>query len=300
MDDHLPIPPDDNCENALSDPRILGPTIAQPKQKVRHDRLIEVAAFLRACRSRINPNSIGIAVGPRRRTSGLRRDEVAQRAGVSADWYTRIEQGRDVNPSPAVIDALADALILTDTERSHLRVLTGLDATLTTLALRADVSPGLERLIATLIDAPAYILNARWDILVANDAAKALFGSDWSLEIYPLNNLLYRFFTDPVFTRRLLDWDRHARLAIRQYRTVFARNLARADFAHLVTITADASADFSRWWTEADVAGRDDGRKEFGQPDGRTELVYDYVMLRSSGDAAVEVIAFLPSNSRLS
>lgn len=260
-------------------------------EQVRHERLVELAAFLQACRARVPAAAFGVPVTARRRAPGLRREEVAARAGVSTDWYVRIEQGRDVNPSADVLDALASALLMTEVERAHLHVLAG----------RADRPVGadpdiaaLRRLIEGLPCAPAYVIDKLWNVLAQNEAARRLLGA-WSASPSPGNNFLYRFFTDTVFTERLEEWDRHAKLAIRQYRAVFARGLADPRFPALVRAVADASPFFARWWGEADVAGRDDGRKVFRQETGGV-AAFDYVVLRPSANDGVEVVAFLPSS----
>lgn len=274
------------------DPRTEKPSLAPRRtaEQVRRERLVELAAFLQACRHRASPAASGILVAPRRRAPGLRREEVASRAGVSTDWYVRIEQGRDVNPSDDVLDALASALLMTEAERAHLHVLAG----------RADWPLGAEpdiaalrRLIEDLPHSPAYVIDGLWNILAQNQAASRLFGA-WSASPRPGNNLLYRFFTDTIFTERLEEWDRHAKLAIRQYRAVFARGLADSRFPALVRAVADASPAFARWWSEADVAGRDDGRKVFRQGEGGV-AAFHYVVLRPSANDGVEVVAFLPT-----
>jgi transcriptional regulator with XRE-family HTH domain len=281
----------------MVDPRTGRPSLRPRRtaQQVRRERLVELAASLQACRIRISPATAGVPATARRRTLGLRREEVAARAGVSTDWYVRIEQGRDVNPSAHVLNALASALLMSEAERSHLHVLarrTGRDHPATA---EPDLAV-LRRLIDGLSVAPAYVLDRRWDVLAQNDAAVAFFG-DWSTSPDPRNNLLYRFFTDPVFTECLEEWDKHARLAIRQYRTVFARGLADPRLPALVATVADASPDFSRWWSEADVAGRDDGRKVF-HPRAGGNAVFDYVVLRPSANDGAEVVAFLPAPDR--
>lgn len=274
------------------DPRTKEPTPAPHRtaEQVRRERLVELAAFLQACRNRASPAASGFPVGARRKAPGLRREEVAAQAGVSTDWYVRIEQGRDVNPSSDVLDALASALLMTEAERAHLHVLAG----------RADRPEGAEpdvaalrRLIEGLPRSPAYILDGPWNILAQNEAASRLFGA-WSASLSPGNNLLYRFFTDVIFTEWLDEWDRHAKLAIRQYRAVFARGMADPRFPAIIKAVADASPAFARWWSEADVAGRDEGRKVFRNDAGGI-AAFDYVVLRPSASDGVEVVAFLPS-----
>jgi hypothetical protein len=181
---------------------------------------------------------------------------------------------------------------MTEAERGHLHVLAS--RTDHSEVGKQNVSP-LRALIDGLSLAPAYIIDGVWNVLAENEAARSLFGT-WSLAPSPNNNLLYRFFTDAVFTEHLEDWEQHAKLAVRQYRAVFARGMADQRFPIVIKAVAAVSPFFARWWDEADVAGRDHGRKVFRDSAGHRKS-FDYVVLRPNTDQRVEVIAFLPSSS---
>jgi transcriptional regulator with XRE-family HTH domain len=273
-------------------PRTAEPTLLLENegQQDRQQRLTELAAFLRNCRMRLSPETVGLPVNTRRRVHGLKREEVAQRAGVSLDWYIRIEQGRDVNPSPNVLDALASALVLNEVERKHIHFLTRRD-----IREHSDVVHNvglLEIFIEQLKEAPAFVLNTRWDILAQNNAAKQLWSS-WVSFPEPHNNLLYRFFTDPCFTQQLDNWEQHACLVVRQYRTYFVREMTNPNFIALIQAVADASPYFAQWWSRADISSRDDGKKLFYHPVNGV-MKFDYVVLRPSAHDEVEIVAFLP------
>src|SRR5580693_9507375 len=132
----------------------------------------EFGNFLRSRRAKLNPKAVGLPIGRRRRTAGLRREEVAELAGIGVDWYIRLEQGRTVSPSVTTIDALARALRLTKAEHAHLRALAR-DADRRAFS-RETVPEPLRRLVENL-NQPAYITGRRWDILVWNKAAEDIF-----------------------------------------------------------------------------------------------------------------------------
>src|SRR5579872_1919297 len=131
--------------------------------------------FLRSRRARLSPGAVGLPEGVRRRTPGLRREEVAQLAGVGATWYTWLEQGREVRPSVEVLGALARALRLDPAERQHLFTLAGRPLPETRTVGPEHVGEPLKRMLASLTMQPAYVLGRRWDILAWNPAAAALF-----------------------------------------------------------------------------------------------------------------------------
>lgn len=271
-------------------PRTVDPTQAQKATRLRQERLIELAAFLHDRRVKLAPELVGLQKQAGRRTAGLRREEVAARAGVSVDWYVRIEQGRDVNPSKEVLDALAQALLLNEAERQHLHILASRSGDGRSIVSDASVQ---KLLVDALTHAPALLLDPRWDVLAQNAASEALWGA-WHHLPEPHNNLLYQFFVDPCFTEQLEDWERHARIVVRQYRAVFVREMSDPRFAALIHSLANVSPAFSTWWDGTDIGSRDDGRKVFYHPrQGR--LCFDYVVLRSAAHEGTEIIAFLPT-----
>ena len=136
----------------------------------------EFGAFLRSRRARLVPGDVGLSAGFRRRTPGLRREEVARLAGVGTTWYTWLEQGRDVRPSAAVLCALAATLRLDRAERQYLFQLSGRQAAETDLMSKPEVAQPLQRMLRALADQPAYILGKRWDVLCWNRAAALVFG----------------------------------------------------------------------------------------------------------------------------
>src|SRR4051812_28433798 len=177
-------------------------------------RRVEFGDFLRSRREKLSPKTVGLPAGRRRRTAGLRREEVAQLAGIGVDWYVRLEQGRAVSPSVTTIDALARALRLSKVEHAHLRALAS--GTNRRAFVRETVPEALRSLVAFL-NQPAYITGRRWDLLAWNKAAADIFAFDRLAE--EDRNILVCVLLNPA-TRRLFgsNWAEEARRVVAQFR----------------------------------------------------------------------------------
>jgi transcriptional regulator with XRE-family HTH domain len=223
-----------------------------------------LGAFLRARRERLTPAAAGIHGGPaRRRTPGLRREEVAQLAGLSPTWYTWLEQGRDVSMAPPALARVADALHLTAAERSYFFELT---------RKRDPDAPDGEHGVqlgplATALDsitAPAYLLDRSWRAAGWNAAAWHLF-TQWLGGPEP--NLLRYVFLDPSAREFIRDWDTRARRLVAEFRADTARITTDAELAALVADLCRASARFAELWSDHGVLAREGGAREFNHPD---------------------------------
>jgi transcriptional regulator with XRE-family HTH domain len=224
-------------------------------------RRAELADFLRTRRSALNPDDVGLPNGGRRRTPGLRREEVAQLAGMSVTWYTWLEQARDVRASQSVLDGLADALRMNAAERAHLMLLGRGDEAVASRARREDLDPTVRRLIENLGDSPACILGRRWDYLAWNRAFEVVFCDPRK---YPEDrrNFLWSIFTDQTRRRRSLDWEASARNALARFRADNARHLGDPEFEELIDAVHAASPEFRDWWPRHEVARSGIGTKE--------------------------------------
>ena len=226
----------------------------------------QLADFLRRRREAIRPAQVGITAGPRRRTAGLRREEVAMLAGMSVDYVVRLEQGRSSQPSTQLLGALARALRLSDDERAHLFHLAGHrppPADGTAGLARA----GLIRMLDLLADNPALVLSDLGEILAQNRAAQLLMG-DQSAYTGDNRFVAVRWFTDPAAraVHPVEEQERHARGLVADLRAVAGR---RPDDPVLVAMVARlqaASADFRRLWGEHEVAVRRADRKVIVHP----------------------------------
>ncbi|WP_062208880.1 helix-turn-helix transcriptional regulator [Streptomyces sp. NBRC 109706] len=226
----------------------------------------ELADFLRRRRARIAPNDVGLPGGTRRRTPGLRREEVALLAGMSADSYTRLEQARGSRPSRQLLTALVGALRLSDDERDHLFHLTGKEPP-QRRAPTERVRPTLLLVLDRLTDLPAQVLSDRGDVLAQNALSRALTGDTAGAPGWE-RNLVWRWFTDPG-ARALFpaeDHDRHARASVADLRATLAQRPDDARLVELVRRLRAGSAEFRALWEAHEVAVRRASVKRLRHP----------------------------------
>jgi transcriptional regulator with XRE-family HTH domain len=208
-----------------------------------------LAAFLRAQRARLRPADVGLPEGPgRRRTPGLRREEVAQLSGVGVTWYTWLEQGRDITASAQVVDALARALLLTPDQHRHLRDLAGLPALQEETPVD-DLLPRLQRLVDAVTPNAACVYDAHFDYLVWNRSYARVRYDPGRLPS-DRRNLAWMMFTDPENRARLARWEPSARSVISQFRAAVGQRPDDPRFAELVTALTEASPEFKEWWAD--------------------------------------------------
>lgn len=213
-------------------------------------RRSELAEFLRTRRARLTPESVGLPGGGRRRTPGLRREELAQLAGVGVTWYTWLEQGRDIRPSQQVLEALARALRLDRDERAHL------------FALAGATSPGAEqdhavdavtrRVLDAVLPYPACVQNGKYDLLAYNRAYERLIGG---LDAVPAaeRNGMWLTFTDPAWRAALVDWDDTARRMVAHLRAQLPEHAGDTSWQSFVARLRAASDDFAAMWERHEV-----------------------------------------------
>jgi len=229
----------------------------------------ELGDFLRARRARLRPGDVGLPPGPgTRRTPGLRREETAALAGLSIDYYIRLEQGKETNPSGPILDGLARALRLNEEEHAHLYALAdhaaGRRARSAPPASRV-VRPGVRRLLDTVRPCPAYVLTRTSDLLAANPEAFALFPglADWPPE--RRNTIRYTFF-HPVARDLFAAWDRSAETIAAHLRSLAADSPDDPDVTALIAELLDGSPEFARLWQRHDVRSRRGEAKPFRHP----------------------------------
>ncbi|WP_084960329.1 helix-turn-helix transcriptional regulator [Thermoactinospora rubra] len=225
----------------------------------------ELAAFLRSRRARLRPRDVGLPEQGNRRTPGLRRQEVAQLAGMSIDYYIRLEQGRGPQPSRQVLNSLARALVLTQDERAHLFRVAGQPVESTTR--RRDVPPSVLHLISFLEEVPAYVLDAAYTIVAANPMANALMDGVMEQPIEQRNVIRWCFMA-PDIAAHLDDEERgrFARASVADLRVAAGRYPDDPEIQVLVAEMLALSPEFARLWAEHEVEVRRMQRKTIHHP----------------------------------
>ena len=227
------------------------------------DRRRELGDFVRAQREKLTPGEIGFAAGTRRRTPGLRREEVAQLSGLSATWYTWIEQGRDVSVSPHALARLANALRLGRAERDYLFELAGKRDPQPNDSERDDIPPTALACVAA-IACPAYLLDRYWTARAWNEPAARLFAG-W-LDQPGECNLLRFVFLVPGAHKLICDWRERARRVVAEFRAQSGTYRDDPKLRELVAELRRDSRDFARFWDEHGVLGREGGARTFDHP----------------------------------
>lgn len=255
------------------------------------ERRHSLGAYLRAQRERLPPEAAGLAATPRRRTLGLRREEVALLAGISATWYTRIEQGRDVSMSSAATGRLADALKLGRAARRHLFELAG-HAEPARFGGGVDTLPPALSASVEVLHAPAYVLDAHWTARAWNKAAAVLFrdwlsGSD--------RNLLRYVFLNPSARHLIVDWEARARRLLAEFRADVVGRTQKPITATLIEELRAGCELFGRWWDEQQVMEREGGERAFNVRDGNVLRLQQLTLVPASDPGFKLVVLLNPT-----
>lgn len=254
----------------------------------------ELGAFLRSRRARVAPESVGVATGPRRRVPGLRREELAQLAGISVDYYVRLEQGRATQPSPEILDALARVLALDATEREHLRTLIAAPRKVRSSSRwrPEKVRPELQRLLDEMYALPAVITSHRQDALAWNRLGGELFGG-LDEDGRDRNNARY-LFLDARARERFPDWDQRAKETVAVLRLAAGRHADDERLRELVGQLSVHSEEFRGLWAAGDVLVCGSGTRRFRHPVvGELGLRYETLQLpTSAGQRGQELHVF--------
>jgi transcriptional regulator with XRE-family HTH domain len=250
--------------------------------------------FLKDRRARLDPAALGFAIG-RRRTPGLRREEVAQRANVSPTWYTWLEQGRGGAPSAAALDRIAGALTLTEVEREHLFLL-GLGRPRMPSHRGYDaISPQLQRVLDCLTHAPAYIKTACWDIIGWNEAAAAVL-TDYALRDPKDRNILRMMFCDPALRLSIPHWQANARFVVAAFRAEAAQAGMPQSAQDLVAELSSVSAEFAELWGAHEVSIFGEGTKLVHHVDAGA-ISLEYATFTVGGRPELAMVIFNPSTA---
>ena len=262
----------------------------------RHPRTAarqELADFLRSRRARLVPADVALPITKRRRTPGLRREEVAHLAGVGLTWYTWLEQGRAIDVSSHFLEQIARALRLDGQERAHLFVLANNRAPLAGNAGSFAVDPAQQRML-DCFEGPAYIATANLDVLAWNEALNAVFG-DLSLVPAENRNMVWLMFADPAQRASIPNWAEAARAMLARFRIEYGRNQGDERFNHLIDRLCGVSSEFLAWWSQHDVTIKPEGPKRFSSPlVGEMELEQTTLLLE--GAVGTRLVVYAPAN----
>jgi transcriptional regulator with XRE-family HTH domain len=261
------------------------------------ERRREIADFLKTRRMRRQPEELGLPRGRRRRTPGLRREEVATAAGVSAEWYTWLEQAREVRPSADVLQRICAALRLEPGESRHLLTLAGYGVHDGNgeRPRAVSVSLRLQRLMDQLEYGPAWVFSERWDILAWNRAASVIYGDLATLQGIERNGI-YQLFVGKRLRSTLVDWDTHARHCVAKLRAMYASKVDDPWFNELVHLIRARSPEFERLWNDHEIEVCHEGIKHYDHPEaGR--LVFDFTVLEVLDErlASLRLVTYVPA-----
>jgi transcriptional regulator with XRE-family HTH domain len=253
----------------------------------------ELASFLRDRRARLSPEDVGMPPGPRRRTPGLRREELALLAGVGVTWYTWLEQGRPINASMQVLDAVARVLRLDRAEREHLYQLA--EATpVRSWAASAVVPPAVLDILSSFDPCPAVLANSRYDVIESNDGHKAVF-RDWHSMPCIHRNLLWCGITEPAAREKFLNYDEEIPYLVARLRANYAGHVGDPDWEEDIRRLAELSPEFTELWARHEVAEPEVRTRIFAHPEaGR--LMFSVTELEVSGTPGTRLLAYTPQD----
>jgi transcriptional regulator with XRE-family HTH domain len=261
----------------------------------------ELARFLRSRRERIDPTQVGLPISRRRRSPGLRREEVAVLAGVSPTWYTYLEQGRNIRPSPAVLDSLARVLLLTEDERQYMHLLVYGHPPRARLEQRLV---SMTEMVQELVECygngphPIYAFDEIADVIAWNDAA-----AEWYTDFAKLptgrQNMMWWYLTEPEARDRLVNWEDDCRDIVARYRGYVAMRHNNPRISEFIAELQEESPEFARWWVEHEVHGQSQRPRVFRHPRLGTRTMHVQVVVPTETDN-IRIAFHLPAGTTYS
>jgi transcriptional regulator with XRE-family HTH domain len=255
----------------------------------------QLGTYLKNRRAKLDPVALGFPM-TRRRTPGLRREEVAQRANVSATWYTWLEQGRGGSPSADVLDRIARALMLTEIEREHIFLLALGRSPEVRFHAFDGITPRLQHVLDALEFSPALIKTPSWDVVAWNRAASAVF-TDYEALPPRQRNILRLFFGDPGVRAKQTDWEGVAQGVVAGFRADMARAGALEDMKALVDELCGLSPEFAAMWSDHDVRAHGEGTKKIRHPIAG-ELAFEYSAFIVEGRPDLSLVIYNPATAQ--
>lgn len=260
------------------------------------NRQKELGEFLKTRRNKIKPEQLGLPAGTRRRTPGLRREEVAQLAGIGLTWYTWLEQGRAINVSYEVLDSLSRVYLLSDEEREHLY---GLANKTLLSAGKSEYQPINHTLVRILKQfdvslCPAYIMDYHWNVVAWNDLAATVFGDFGQLSAGE-RNIVHMMFCNQCYRELFVDWEFHAKGIIARFHASMAKYIDDPWFTGFVQGLKNKSDTFSTWWSLYEVNGMSDVIKELNHP-WMGKLTFEFVCFDVSDNPSLKLLVHNPTD----
>jgi len=256
------------------------------------NRYIELGNFLKSRRNKIQPSQFGLPNGVRRRTPGLRREEVAQLAGVSLTWYTWLEQGRPINVSDQLLESLCRVLLLTKEERNHLFALAAKTPPCDNWAEQSPITSALQNVLDGLDLIPAYIMDDKWNILAWNRSACKIF-LDFSKMELEERNVVWMMFTNSDYMRLFDNWPFHAKGIVSRFRVTYGKHIDNDWFTDFVSKLKKRSPAFNEWWSIFDVNGMGDIIKNITHPT-IGDLSFEFNSFDVSNNENLKLILHIP------
>ena len=228
-------------------------------------RYKELADFLKTRRAKILPSQVGLSLATRRRTPGLRREEVAQLAGIGLTWYTWLEQGRTIHVSTQVIESLSKVLLLDKQERIHLYLLANQPLPADIPGYQGTVSPILQHVLDSLIFCPSLVTDQRWNVIAWNKAACLVLG-DFSKMNVRERNIVWAMFTDNKYKQLLVDWNLHAKGLLGRFRSTCGQYIEDSWLAQFIDDLKMQSTEFNLWWPLHEIQSNSEVYKQLNHP----------------------------------
>lgn len=259
-------------------------------EKQRHK---ELGDFLKMKRAQITPSQVGLPNGLRRRTPGLRREEVSCLAGIGLTWYTWLEQGRDIQVSVEVLESLSRILMLDEQERSHIYILAKQVPPTNIPTYQQTVSPMLQSVLDNLILSPAFIMDTRWNIIAWNKAASIVF-ADFSKINVNQRNMIWMMFKYENYRNLFIDWEFHAKGMLARFRASIGQYIEDPYIANLIDNLKKESEEFNLWWATHNVQRESEVYKKINHPNVG-ELIFDFSSFDVSDNWGLKLIVNTPT-----
>lgn len=228
-------------------------------------RYKELGDFLKTRRAKILPSQVGLPPAARRRTPGLRREEVAQLAGIGLTWYTWLEQGRPIQVSTQVIESLSRVLLLGREERIHLCLLAKQPLPSDIPGYQGTVSPALQHVLDSLVLCPSLVTDQRWNVIAWNKAACLMFGDFTKMNIRE-RNIVWAMFTDHKYKQLIIDWSQYAKRLLGRFRATFGRYIEDPWLAQFIEDLKMQSPEFNSWWPLHEIESNSEKYKQLNHP----------------------------------